>query len=50
MAMNLQDDICNGNNVNIDTEMANLAKNTIKYNALISQMNHKFGQLKNVLR
>jgi flagellar basal-body rod protein FlgB len=37
------------NNVNIDTESANLAKNTIMYNALINQMIDEFDKIKNVI-
>ena len=39
-----------GNNVDIDTEMADMAKNTMKYNVLISQMNSKFRDLKTVMK
>lgn len=35
-----------GNNVDIDVEMAELAKNTIKYNALITQISKQFGSIK----
>jgi len=35
-----------GNNVDIDVEMAELAKNTIKYNALITQMTKEFSKIK----
>ncbi|HYF83062.1 MAG TPA: flagellar basal body rod protein FlgB [Clostridia bacterium] len=35
-----------GNNVNIDVEMAELAKNSIKYNALIAQMSKEFSIIK----
>ncbi|MGE5632259.1 MAG: flagellar basal body rod protein FlgB [Caulobacteraceae bacterium] len=35
-----------GNNVDIDVEMAELAKNTIKYNALISQLSKEFSRIK----
>lgn len=38
-----------GNNVNIDTEMADLAKNTIMYNALIRQVSDKFSQIRTVI-
>lgn len=38
-----------GNNVNIDTESANLAKNTIMYNALVSQTIDEFDKIKNVI-
>ena len=34
------------NNVDIDVEMADLAKNTIKYNALIAQLNKQFSVIK----
>ena len=35
-----------GNNVDIDVEMAELAKNSIKYNALIAQMSKEFSKIK----
>lgn len=35
-----------GNNVNIDVEMAELAENQIKYNALTSQLNDTFKRLR----
>lgn len=35
-----------GNNVDIDVEMAELAKNTIKYNAMIAQMSKEFSRIK----
>ncbi len=35
-----------GNNVDADVEMAELAKNTIKYNALITQMSKEFSKIK----
>jgi flagellar basal-body rod protein FlgB len=38
-----------GNNVDIDTEMAYLAENQLKYNALISQVNYSFERLKMVM-
>jgi len=38
-----------GNNVNIDTEMADLAKNTIMYNAVIDQLISEFDKIKNVI-
>ncbi|KPU28225.1 hypothetical protein TR13x_02490 [Caloranaerobacter sp. TR13] len=38
-----------GNNVNIDTEMADLAKNTIMYNALIRQTASEFSRIKSVI-
>lgn len=37
------------NNVNIDTEMAELAKNTIMYNAVINQVIGEFDKIKNVI-
>lgn len=38
-----------GNNVNIDTEMVNLANNQIKYNTLVQQLNSNFSRIKMVL-
>lgn len=38
-----------GNNVDIDREMANLAKNTIKYNALVQMINSNYTKIKNVI-
>lgn len=38
-----------GNNVNIDTESADLAKNTIMYDALIKQVIGEFDKIKNVI-
>jgi flagellar basal-body rod protein FlgB len=38
-----------GNNVDIDVEMAELAKNTIKYNALINQISRQFGNIKSAI-
>lgn len=38
-----------GNNVNIDTESADLAKNTIMYNALINQTIDELDKIKNVI-
>ncbi len=35
-----------GNNVNIDVEMAELAKNSIKYNALVAQLSKEFNKIK----
>lgn len=35
----------NGNNVDIDMEMANQAQNSLYYNALVTQMNVKLGLL-----
>lgn len=40
----------NGNNVDIDKEMADLATNQIYYNALIERLNGKFSTLSNVIR
>jgi flagellar basal-body rod protein FlgB len=39
-----------GNNVDIDVEMAELAKNTIKYNALITQISKQFSNIKSVIK
>jgi flagellar basal-body rod protein FlgB len=39
-----------GNNVDIDSEMSYLAKNTIKYNALVQLINNNFSKIKNVIR
>lgn len=38
-----------GNNVDIDNEMANLAANSLKYNALISQINSRISMKRNVI-
>ena len=38
-----------GNNVNIDVESANLAKNAIMYNAVINQISNEFSKLRNVI-
>lgn len=38
-----------GNNVDIDTESANLAENQIRYNAIIDSVSHEFNRLKTVL-
>lgn len=35
-----------GNNVDVDTEMSEMAKNTIRYNVLISQLNNKLKRMK----
>lgn len=40
----------NGNNVDIDKEMSELAKNQIYYQGLIDRMNGKFGNLQTVIR
>ncbi|WP_110460497.1 flagellar basal body rod protein FlgB [Ruminiclostridium sufflavum] len=39
-----------GNNVDIDSEMSYLAKNTIRYNALVQLINGNFSKIKNVIR
>ncbi|MCL2719524.1 MAG: flagellar basal body rod protein FlgB [Lachnospiraceae bacterium] len=39
-----------GNNVDVDNEGVMLAANQLKYNGLISAMNHEFSQYKTVLR
>ena len=38
-----------GNNVDIDNEMASLAKNTIKYNTLVQMINGSYSKIKNVI-
>lgn len=38
-----------GNNVDIDSEMAYLAKNTIQYNSLIQMINSNYSRIKNVI-
>jgi len=38
------------NNVNVDVEMAELAKNTIKYNAMITQLSKEFNKIKIAIR
>ncbi len=38
-----------GNNVDIDSEMAYLAKNTIQYNSLIQMINNNYSKVKNVI-
>ncbi|MEK3886982.1 flagellar basal body rod protein FlgB [Bacillus sp. FSL K6-3431] len=40
----------NGNNVDMDKEMSDLATNQIYYNALIERLNGKFSTLSNVIR
>lgn len=40
----------NGNNVDIDKEMSELAKNQIYYQALVDRMNGKFNNLQTVIR
>ena len=39
-----------GNNVDIDTENVELARNQIKYNALITSANQEFANLKSVMK
>jgi flagellar basal-body rod protein FlgB len=39
-----------GNNVNIDVEMANLAKNTIRYNMMTQRISGKFSKLKSIIK
>ncbi|WP_217585613.1 flagellar basal body rod protein FlgB [Lentibacillus saliphilus] len=40
----------NGNNVDIDKEMSELAKNQIYYQAAVDRLNGKFGSLQTVIR
>ncbi|WP_138414848.1 flagellar basal body rod protein FlgB [Aquibacillus sediminis] len=40
----------NGNNVDIDKEMSNLAKNQIYYQSLVDRMNGKFNSLQTVIK
>ena len=40
----------NGNSVDLDQEMSDLAKNQIYYDALVEQENNKFAALQNVIR
>jgi len=40
----------NGNNVDIDKEMSELAKNQIYYQGLVDRMNDKFNNLQTVIR
>jgi flagellar basal-body rod protein FlgB len=40
----------NGNSVDIDQEMSDLAKNQIYYDALVEQENNKFAAIQNVIR
>jgi flagellar basal-body rod protein FlgB len=40
----------NGNNVDIDQEMTEMAKNQIQYNALIDRLSSKFNSLKTVIK
>ncbi len=39
-----------GNNVNIDVEMAEQAKNSIRYNALINQVSSQISRIKNAIK
>lgn len=39
-----------GNNVDLDIEKVNQAANTLKYNALITNINNKFNNLKTVIK
>lgn len=39
-----------GNNVDVDTENAILAKNQIKYNGIITSINKEFANLKSVMK
>ena len=39
-----------GNNVDLDIEKVNQAANTLKYNALIANINNKFNNLKTVIK
>ena len=39
-----------GNNVDVDTEMVNLAENQLRYNTMISQVNYNFERLKAVIK
>lgn len=40
----------NGNNVDVDQEMAELAKNQIYYQAVVDRLNGKFGNIEKVIR
>lgn len=40
----------NGNNVDMDKEMSNLAKNQIYYQGIVDNVNSKFHQLQSVIR
>lgn len=40
----------NGNNVDIDKEMSNSAKNQIYYRSMVDRLNGKFNTLQNVIR
>lgn len=39
-----------GNNVDIETEMAAMAKNSIRYNTLVQSINNSYQRLKSVIR
>jgi len=39
-----------GNNVDVEKEMVDAAKNLMRYNAMVSQLNHNFKMLKTVMR
>jgi flagellar basal-body rod protein FlgB len=39
-----------GNNVDIEKEMVDSSKNTMRYNALVSSLNHNYKMLKAVIR
>ena len=39
-----------GNNVDIDTEMVELAENQVRYNTMITQLNYNFERLKAVIK
>lgn len=39
-----------GNNVDMEREMAQMAMNTLRYNTLIQRMNGQFAKLRNVIR
>ena len=39
-----------GNNVDLEVEKVNQAANTLKYNALISNINTRFNDLKTVIK
>ncbi len=40
----------NGNNVDMDKEMADMAENQIYYEALVDRLNGKFNSLQTVIR
>lgn len=39
----------NGNNVDMDYEMAEIAKNTLRYNVLVQQMNQQLAQVRTAI-